>query len=312
MARLHRPKKLPAAPLMAPFRRQKMSRTARGYAMAYLFIALPVLGSILFLLIPMVTSLWWSFNDYSGLQPPKFVGLRNYVKLLTNDPIFLKALRNTTLFALLGMSMGPALGLLTALMLNKKVRFQALFRTAYFLPVMTSLVVVGTIWRMLYNQSGLLNTLLRNIGLQPIGWLADPQWALFSLVIASVWQGFGFETVIFLAALQAIPQERYEAAMIDGANGLQQFRYITLPALRPVLLFVFIIGIIGTYQVFDQVFVMTSGGPVRSTTTIVFYLYSKFQDLQLGYASAIAYVLFLILLFFSFLQWRFFTEREDV
>ena len=279
--------------------------------MAYLFIAPPVLGSVLFLLIPMLTSLWWSFNEYSGLQPPQFVGLRNYVKLLTNDTIFIKALTNTTLFALLGMSTGPALGLLTALMLNQRVRFQALFRTAYFLPVMTSLVVVGTMWRMLYNQSGLLNTLLRNIGLQPIGWLADPRWALLSLVIASVWQGFGFETVIFLAALKAIPQERYEAAMIDGANGIQQFRYVTLPALRPVLLFIFIIGIIGTYQVFDQVFVMTSGGPVRSTTTIVYYLYNKFQDLQLGYASAIAYLLFLILLFFSFLQWRFFRERED-
>lgn len=280
--------------------------------MGYLFIAPPVLGSVLFLLIPMVTSLWWSFNEYSGLQPAEFVGLRNYIKLLTDDPIFIKALRNTTLFAFLGMSIGPALGLATALMLNQKVRFQALFRTAYFLPVMTSLVVVGTIWRMLYNQSGLLNTLLRAIGLQPIGWLADPQWALFSVVIASVWQGFGFETVIFLAALQAIPRERYEAAMIDGANVWQQFRYITVPALRPVLLFVFIIGIIGTYQVFDQVFVMTSGGPVRSTTTLVYYLYSKFQDLQLGYASAIAYILFMILVFFSYLQWRFFTEREPV
>jgi ABC-type sugar transport system permease subunit len=312
MARFHRPKMVRAPRSVASFQRRILSRTARRYAMAYLFIAPPVLGSVLFLLITMLTSLWWSFNEYSGLQSPHFVGLRNYVKLLSNDPIFIKALINTTLFALLGMSTGPALGLLTALMLNRRVRFQALFRTAYFLPVMTSLVVVGTIWRMLYNQSGLLNTLLRNIGLQPIGWLADPRWALLSLVIASVWQGFGFETVIFLAALKAIPQERYEAAMIDGANGIQQFRYITLPALRPVLLFIFIIGIIGTYQVFDQVFVMTSGGPVRSTTTIVYYLYNKFQDLQLGYASAIAYLLFLILLFFSILQWRFCREREDV
>ena len=208
------------------------------------------------------------------------------------------------------MLIGPTLGLITAIMLNQKVRFRAFFRTAYFLPVMTSLVVVSTIWRMLYNRNGLLNLALGVIGLEPIHWLSDPHWALFSIVIASVWQGFGFETVIFLAALQGIPAELYEAASLDGANAWQRFLHITLPSLRPVLIFIYIIGIIGSFQIFDQVFVMTSGGPAYSTTTLVYYLYSKFMDLRLGYASAIAYVLFGILAVFSFLQWWFFTERD--
>jgi ABC-type sugar transport system permease subunit len=243
------------------------------------------------------------------LQPARFIGLANYIQLLTKDKIFLKALGNTTLFVLLGMGIGPTLGLLTALMLNQKVRFRTLFRTAYFLPVMTSLVVVATIWRILYNKQGLLNMILVGLGMSPIGWLSDPNWALFSIVIASVWQGFGFETVIFLAALQGIPQELYEAAMIDGANNFQRFGYITIPSLRSVIVFVYIYGIIGSYQVFDQVFVMTSGGPVYSTTTIVHYLYTRFQDLRLGYSSAIAYILFLILVIFSYLQWRISRER---
>jgi len=287
----------------------RFTSSVKKYAMPYLFIAVPVISLIVFLIIPMVVSLWWSFNDYSGLNSPKFVGLNNYVELLTKDKIFTKGLVNTTMFVLLGMSIGPTLGLLTALMLNQKVRFRSLFRTAYYLPVMTSLVVVSTIWLMLYNRNGLINSVLQTFGLAKVGWLSNPHVALISIVIASVWQGFGFETVVFLAALQSIPRELYEAAMIDGAGGGAQFRYITLPALRPVIVFVYIIGIIGSYQVFDQIYVMSSGGPVYSTTTIVYYLFSKFMDLRLGYASAIAYILFAILVVFSYLQLRFSRER---
>lgn len=278
--------------------------------MAYLFIAPVVLASVVFLLGPMLTSLWWSLNDYSGLQPPVFVGLRNYVELLTDDALFREALWNTTRFVLLGMSLGPTLGLLTALMLNENVKFQAFFRTAYFLPVMTSLVVVSTLWRVLYNKQGLLNAAVTALGLPAVGWLSDPNVALFSVVIASVWQGFGFETVVFLAALKAIPRELYEAAMIDGAGAWARFWNVTLPQLRPVVLFAYIVGIIGSYQVFDQVFVMTAGGPIHATTTVVFYLFGKFQDLRLGYASAVAYILFVILVVFSFIQWRFFGREE--
>jgi ABC-type sugar transport system permease subunit len=287
----------------------RLSRSVQKYAIGYVFIAVPLLSLIIFLFIPMVVSFWWSLNDYSGLQAAKFVGLDNYIKLLTHDKIFAKSLLNTTVFVLLGMSIGPTLGLLTALMLNQRVRFRSIFRTAYYLPVMTSLVVVSTIWVMLYNQNGLFNTILQNLGLPKVGWLSDPQVALVSIAIASIWQGFGFETVVFLAALQSIPRELYEAACIDGAGNWAQFRYITIPSLKPVILFVYIIGIIGSYQVFDQVFVMTSGGPVYSTSTIVYYLYDKFRDLRLGYASAIAYILFAILVIFSYLQMRLSRER---
>ncbi len=281
----------------------------RKYSIGYLFIAVPVLSLIVFLLIPMARSLWWSLNDFSGLQAAKFVGLNNYIELITHDKIFIKSLVNTSLFVLMGMGIGPTLGLLTALMLNQNVRFRSLFRTAYYLPVMTSLVVVATIWRMLYNKFGLFNMVLQGVGMSPIGWLSDPKHSLVSIVIASVWQGFGFETVIFLAALQSISRELYEAAMIDGAGAWAQFRYVTLPSLRPVILFIYVIGIIGSYQVFDQVFVMTDGGPVYSTSTIVHYLYTKFRDLRLGYASAVAYILFAILVIFSYIQMRLSREK---
>lgn len=288
---------------------QRLARGIRKYTIGYLFIAIPVISMTVFLLIPMIRSLWWSLNDYSGLQAAKFVGLSNYIELLTHDKIFIKSLVNTTLFVLMGMSLGPTLGLFTALMLNQNVRFRSLFRTAYYLPVMTSLVVVAVIWKMLYNKFGLFNTVLQDIGFLPIGWLSDPKHSLVSIVLASVWQGFGFETVIFLAALQSIPRELYEAAMMDGAGAWAQFRYITLPALRPVIFFVYVIGIIGSYQVFDQIFVMTNGGPVYSTSSIVHYLYTKFRDLRLGYASAIAYILFAILVIFSYIQMR--LSRES-
>ncbi|HEY3311027.1 MAG TPA: sugar ABC transporter permease [Anaerolineales bacterium] len=287
----------------------RVARFMSKYSIAYLFIAVPVIWNIVFLLIPMLVSFWWSFHDYDGLKPAQFVGLANYTQLLTKDKIFLAALKNTTFFVLLGQGTGPIIGLLTALMLNQKVRFQSFFRTAYFLPVMTSLVVVSTIWIMLYNRNGLFNSILSNAGLKPVGWLSDPRWSLVSIIVASVWQGFGFETVVFLAALQSIPKELYEAATMDGANALQRFWYITVPSLRPVIFFVYIIGVIGSYQVFDQVYVMTSGGPVHSTTTLVYYLFTKFRDLRLGYASAIAYILFAILVIFSYIQMRFSRER---
>ena len=288
---------------------QKTSRLVK-YAMPYLFITVPMISFIVFLLIPMVVSFWWSLNDYSGIQPPKFIGLRNYIDLFTTDKYFLLSLRNTTVFVLLGMGIGPTLGLLTALLLNQKVRFQSLFRTAYYLPVMTSLVVVSTIWVMLYNQNGLFNSFLTALGYHPVGWLSNPKITLVSVAIASIWQGFGFETVIFLAALQSIPRELYEAAMMDGANAFQQFRYITLPSLRNIIAFIYIYGIIGSYQVFDQVFVMTYGGPIHSTSTVVFYLFSKFRDLRLGQASAIAYILFAILMIFSYIELRMSREKE--
>ena len=259
----------------------------------------------------MVVSFWWSLNDYSGLQPAKFIGLKNYIDLFTTDKYFLQSLRNTTVFVLLGMSIGPTLGLLTALLLNQKVRFQSVFRTAYYLPVMTSLVVVSTIWVMLYNQNGLFNSFLTTLGFHPVGWLSNPNVALFSVAIGQHLAGFWLRDG-HLSGSAAIHPARIVRGGHDGWRqcASRSSCYITLPSLRYVIAFVYIYGIIGSYQVFDQVFVMTSGGPVHSTSTVVYYLFAKFQDLRLGQASAIAYILFAILVIFSYIELRLSRERE--
>lgn len=290
-------------------RGQLLTPVRRQYLVAYGFIAVPILSAIVFLLIPAATSLYWSFTDYNGIQPAQFIGFENYRQLLTEDPVFMRSLRNTAVFAFLGMLIGPALGLATAVMLHQKIRFQAFFRTAYFLPVMTSLIVAATVWRLLYNRNGLLNVIIGAFGAEPISWLSDPQWALLSVVVTSVWQGFGFETVVFLAALQGIPKVLYEAAEIDGAGSWQKFRHVTVPALRRVILFVYVIGLIQSFQVFDQIFVMTGGGPANRTSSVVYYLVGRFTSLRLGYASAISYLLFLIVAVLSFLQWLAFGRK---
>lgn len=275
----------------------------------YLLILPLVLASAAFLFVPIVTSAYWSFTDFSGLGSPTWVGLRNYTELF-NDPRFTRALVNTFIFVGLGMSIGPTLGLLSALLLNREVRFRSFFRTAYFLPVMTSLVVVATIWKILLNERGLLNSILGVVGVPAHAWLAQTNTALPAVTLTSIWQGFGFETVVFLAALQAIPRDLYDAARVDGAGAWRTFRHVTLPGLRSTILFVYVYGIIGSFQVFDQVFVMTQGGPIQSTTTVVFRLYQEFYNLNLGKASAIAYVLVLILAALSFVQLRIGEERD--
>jgi multiple sugar transport system permease protein len=273
-------------------------------------VAPAVLATVVFLYVPIAFSAYWSFTKFNGLAPPQWVGFDNYQELF-GDRRFLKALLNTTIFVGLGMGIGPVLGLGSALLLNRKVRFRGFFRAAFFLPVMTSLVVVGTIWKILLQDQGLVNAILGFFALPLRPWLADPSTALPAVTVASIWQGFGFETVVFLAALQSIPRDLYEAARVDGATAWQQFRYVTLPSLRPTILFVYVIGIIGSFQVFDQVFVMAGedGGPVGSTRTLVLDLYSRFNSLKLGEASAVAYVLLVILATLSYLQIRFFERR---
>jgi ABC-type sugar transport system permease subunit len=259
---------------LARFRRQSI-----GYAL----IAPAGLAVVVFLIIPILLSAYWSFTDYNGVKPPTWVGLDNYASLL-GSPRFQRSIGNTVAFVLMGMGLGPPLGLATALLLNRAMRFRGLFRVAFFLPVMTSLVVVATIWKMLYNENGLINEILRLFALPGHNWLSDPNTALPAIVVASVWQGFGFETVVFLAALGGIPRDYYDAARVDGAGRWAQFRHVTLPGLRPTILFIYIIGIIGSFQVFDQIFVMTQGGPVNATRTMVFDLYDKFNSLHLGEA----------------------------
>jgi len=255
----------------------------------------------------MALSAYWSFTDFNGMTSPTWVGLANYKELIA-DPVFLQAVRNTVVFVVAGQGIGPVLGVASALLLNNKLRGRAFFRVAYFVPVMTSLVVVATIWKMMLNSGGIVNIIFGYFHLPTTDWLDNPSTALPSVIGASVWQGFGFETVIFLGALQAIPREYYEAAMVDGASAWSRFWHITLPGLRPTILFVYVIGIIQSSQVFDQVFVMTQGGPIGSTNTIVYELINRFNSLDLGQASAIAYLLAIVLAILSFVQIRVFRE----
>jgi ABC-type sugar transport system permease subunit len=293
-----------AAPIM-----RRLRRRFRGSGSGYLLVLPAMLAAIAFLYVPMALSAYWSFTDFNGLLPPRWVGLANYRELVT-DPLFLQAVRNTAVFVLLAQGIGPVLGLASAALLNNKLRFRGFFRTAYFIPVMTSLVVVATIWKMLLNSNGLVNVIFGYLHLPTTSWLSNPSTALPSVIAASIWQGFGFETVIFLAAMQAIPREYYEAAMVDGANAWGRFRHVTLPGLRRTIIFVYVIGIIQASQVFDQVFVMTQGGPIESTNTVVNELINRFNSLQLGQASAIAYLRAVFLAFVSFVQIRVFERRD--
>ena len=259
--------------------------------------------SVIFFFIPMVLSLWWSFTKYNGNRPPQYVGLKNYADLMS-DPTFTAAASNTAVFAIVTMTIGPFLGLVSALLLNRARAFQAFFRSAFFLPVTMSLVVVASMWKMILNDAGLLNKFLEFFGIPGHDWLADPSTSLMSVSMASIWQGFGFETVIFLAALQSIPREHYEAAAVDGAGPLRTFMAVTLPALRPTLLFVYVMGTIGAFQVFDQIYVMTQGGPTSSTTTLVYYIVERFHSFDLGKASAAAYLLAAFLAVASAIQMK--------
>ncbi len=278
-------------------------RRFRGASAGYLLIAPAVIVTVVFLVIPMIVSGYWSLTHYNGIKPPQFVGLQNYVDMLSN-PRFQRSFQNTVFFVVMGMSIGPVLGLGSALLLNDKLRLRALFRTSFFLPTMTSLIVVATIWKFMYADNGIINAVAGFFGLPGQPWLTDPTTALPAVVVTAIWQGFGFETVVFLAALQAVPKEYYEAATMDGAGRWAKFRWVTLPGIRPTIVFVYVIGIIGSFQTFDQIFVMTNGGPIQATRTIVFDLVDRFNKLDIGGASAVAYILLILLAVLSYLQLR--------
>ena len=286
-----------------------IARRFRGASAGYLLIAPAVVVTVVFLLIPMVVSGYWSLTQYNGIKPPEFVGLQNYADVLAN-PRFQRAFQNTVFFVVMGMAIGPVLGLGSALLLNDKLRLRALFRTSFFLPTMTSLIVVATIWKFMYADNGIINAVAGLFGLPGHPWLTDPTTALPAVVVTAIWQGFGFETVVFLGALQAIAREYYEAATVGGAGGWAEFRWVTLPGLRPTIVFVYVIGIIGSFQTFDQVFVMTNGGPIQATRTIVFDLVDRFNKLDIGGASAVAYILLAVLAALSYFQLRLGESRD--
>lgn len=283
---------------------------------AYLFLAPALIPIFLFFFVPALAALLMSFTDFDiyslgNIANARFVGFRNYLNLF-DDPMFWTAMSNTFYFVLVGGPLSVILSLVTALMIHARVvRFRSLFRTVYFLPVVTTLVAVAVVWRFLYHpRFGVLNYVLSWVGINPIDWLGDPAWAMPAIILLSVWKGFGYNMIIFVAGLQSIPAELYEAARIDGAGGWTQFKGITLPLLVPTTFFVGVITMINNVQLFAEPYVMTQGGPVNSTLSIVLLMYQQgFRWWNMGYSAAIAFVLFAIILagavIQSFLQKRY-------
>lgn len=283
---------------------------------AWFFLAPALILIFVFFFLPVAASLVLSVTDFDiyGIANPsntRFVGFQNYVKLL-HTPDFWNALKNTFYFAFVGGPLTIAVSLAAALLLNSKlVRFKGFFRTVYFTPFVTTLVAVAIVWRYLYHtRYGLFNYGLGKLGIGPIDWLGDPHWAMPAIILMAVWKSFGYNMLIFIAGLQAIPEELYDAAQIDGASPWRQFWSITLPMLAPTLVFISVITMIGYFQLFSEPYVMTQGGPLRSTTSVVLLMYEEgFRWWRMGYAAAIAFVLFIVILIATLLQFRLQKER---
>ena len=281
--------------------------------MGYLFVAPMALYVLIVHFIPIASSLYLSFTDYNILTAPKWVGVANYVKLLFRDDLFRRAMRNTAQYALEVLPLNIAISLALALLVNRATRGIVIFRTLFYLPVVTSIIAVSMIWLWLYEpRSGLINLILGKLGVGPVNWLGSPALALHSLVLMRVWRGVGWNMVIYLAGLQGIPQYLYEAAEVDGASGLGKFRYITWPMLKPVTYYIIVMGLISTFQTFGEVYAMTGGGPLDSTTTVAFLVYQRaFQYFEMGEASAVAFLLFGVILVLSLVNIRYFQTRLD-
>ncbi len=274
---------------------------------AWLFVAPALLVIAVFFLLPAMASLLLSLTDFdlyalSDSRKMRWVGLGNYIDLLQR-PLFWQALGNTLYFVVVGVPVSIAVSLTAALLLNSTAaRFTPFFRTALFAPVVTTVVAVAVIWRYLFHtRYGLINVALDTVGIAPIDWLGDPNWAMPTIILFAVWKNFGYNMIILLAGLQAIPVDLFEAARIDGASRWQQLRYITLPSLLPTLLMVSILTLSGYFQLFAEPYVMTEGGPLQSTMSVLYLMFEDgFKWWNLGAASAVAFLLFLLMLSSTF------------
>ncbi|MBL8162591.1 MAG: sugar ABC transporter permease [Anaerolineae bacterium] len=275
--------------------------TLRGY----LFILPVVLGLIIWTFGPMLASAYYSLTDYKIVGEPVFVGFKNYVELFTRDRLFGQSLSVTVRYAIMYMVIGQVVSLMIALLLTQRVRGLGIFRTFFYLPIIVPYVASAVLWRYLLNKDfGPINAVLQGLGLPAINWLGSPESALFSMVIMSVWTG-AVTTIIYVAGLQHVPDELYDAAKIDGASGVQRFFSVTIPMLSPTIFFNVVTGFIGSFQFFVPAFVMTDGGPVKSTYFYNLNLYEKaFKWLEMGYASAMAWVLFIIILVLTLFIFR--------
>jgi multiple sugar transport system permease protein len=286
-------------------------RATPRIAPGWWFVAPALVLIVVFFLGPVLAAVGLSFTDFDlyALADPsaaRWVGLRNYVRVL-HEPLFWTALRNTLYFAVVGGPLTVAASLGAALLVNARaLRWKAPARIVFFAPFVTTLVAVAIVWRYLYHpRYGLLNWLLGHVGVQPIDWLGDPRWAMPAVILMATWKNFGYNMLIFIAGLQNIPRELHEAAALDGATPFQRFRHVTLPMLAPTMFFVVIVTMIGYLQLFTEPYVMTGGGPLRATTSLVLYMYEEgFRWWRLGVAAAISFLLFLLIVTFTVIQRR--------
>jgi multiple sugar transport system permease protein len=273
----------------------------------YLFITPWILGFLMFSAGPMIGSLALSFTKYSIISPPEFCGLCNYEYAFKFDELFGGSLWRTVYYSIGNILIGVSLSLLAAILLNQKLKGTVFFRTFFFLPSLTPIVAAALLWQWIYQPDvGLINSSLKQIGIHGPGWIKSPEWAIPSLIIIALWMGIGgYRMIIFLAGLQGVPQELYEAANLDGANLWHRFRHVTLPLLSPTVFFNVVMGIIGSFSVFSVAFMATDGGPAFATWFYVLHLYNAaFKNFEMGYASALAWVFFVILLILTFIQLR--------
>lgn len=289
----------------------------RKWIWGYTFIAIPLLFFLLVRIGPTLYAFWVSFHEWDPIAIDRpWIGAGNYQDL-AQDKVFWKSLRNTATYVLIGVPLGLSISLFIALGLQKIIRWAGLFRALYFIPYVTSLVAVGWVWRWMYMPNGLINEVLEWFHISGNNWLGNPATAIYAIIVTTVWQGLGFQVVIFLAGLESIPQDYLDAAAVDGASNWQSFRHIVIPQLNPTIVFLVVTGVISNLQVFTQVRSMSSqgtGGPLNSTISIVLYVYQQaFKSLpsKMGYASAMTVVLFLIILTITVVQLKVLQRDTD-
>jgi putative chitobiose transport system permease protein len=279
----------------------------------YLFL-LP--GSIIlgaFIFYPMLNAIWLSFTNYNMVTESSFIGVENYKELFA-DKLFWKVLGQTFLYLIVVVPILVILPIFLAILVNQQVKGISFFRSAYYVPVVTSMVVVGIMWKWVYADTGILNYFLQSIGIinEPVHWLTSTSTSIFAVMAVTIWKGLGYYMVIYLAGLQSIPSDLYEAADIDGASKWKQIIHITIPLLMPSILIVSIMSSISAMKVFEEIYVMTGGGPLNSSKTLVFYIYQEaFEKLKMGYASAAGVVLFLITLVLSIINIKMMGKKEE-
>lgn len=295
----------------------QMTLERRRWLWAYAFIAIPLLFFLAIRIGPTLYAVWVSLHQWDpiALQRP-FIGLDNY-RTLASDEVFWTAMRNTWIYVIVGVPVSLAISLVIALGLQRLTHYVGFYRVLYFAPYVTSLVAVGWVWRWMYMPNGLFNDVVGWVGLGPYNYLGDPDIAIYAIIVTTIWQGLGFQIIIFLAGLESIPAVYHEAAAIDGASSWQRFRDITIPMLNPTLVFLIITGVISNLQVFTQIRSMSSsgtGGPLNSTISVVLYVYQQaFQALpaKMGYASSMTVVLFLMILAITIFQLKVLSRNNN-